>query len=221
MDEDFVAFSKDETEAAGGNAPVLLTSTAAPWLRYSTSYDHYAPPLIRLHNEILTFCEYIAPSNSELRVRDSVVAEITEIVHSLWPTCTVHVFGSQMTRILTPTSDLDIALLDVPEGENFDIQETLLTLATKFTNSGLFSYCEAIVNAKVPIVKMDHISSGISLDVCINQDSGLKTGKIVRKLVRDYPPLRPLTIVLKVFLVCFTVFLLSVVFMLRIRLKGG
>lgn len=201
MDEDFVAFSKDESEEAGGNAPVLLTSTAAPWLKYSDSYDRYAPPLVRLHNEILTFCEYIAPTNSELRTRDSVVSEITEIVHALWPKCTVNVFGSQMTRILTPTSDLDIALLEVPEGEKFDIQEALLTLASKFIESGLFSYCEAIVNAKVPIVKMDHISSGISIDVCINQDSGLKTGKIVRKLVRDFPPLRPLTIVLKVFLV--------------------
>ncbi len=106
-----------------------------------------------------------------------------------------------MTKILTPTSDLDIAVLDVPEGEKFELVEALSDLAEKFRDSGIVSYCEAIVNAKVPIVKLDHTESGISVDICVNNDSGLKTGKIVRKLVRDYPPLRPLTIVLKIFLV--------------------
>ena len=59
----------------------------------------------------------------------------------------------------------------------------------------------AITNAKVPIVKLDHKKSGISIDICINNDSGLHTGKTIKKLVKGFPPLRPLTIILKVFLV--------------------
>eukprot|EP00597_Dinobryon_sp_UTEXLB2267_P017252 CAMPEP_0201095982 /NCGR_PEP_ID=MMETSP0812-20130820/4895_1 /ASSEMBLY_ACC=CAM_ASM_000668 /TAXON_ID=98059 /ORGANISM="Dinobryon sp., Strain UTEXLB2267" /LENGTH=243 /DNA_ID=CAMNT_0047349919 /DNA_START=475 /DNA_END=1206 /DNA_ORIENTATION=- len=62
------------------------------------------------------------------------------------------------------------------------------------------SYCEAITNAKVPIVKIDHIRSGISVDICINNDSGLQTGNTIKKLVNQFPPLRPLTIILKIFL---------------------
>jgi non-canonical poly(A) RNA polymerase PAPD5/7 len=60
---------------------------------------------------------------------------------------------------------------------------------------------QVIRSAKVPIVKFDHRRSGISVDICVNNDSGITTGKLLRKYVREYPPLRPLTMVLKVFLV--------------------
>ena len=128
------------------------------------------------------------------------------------------------------------------------------------TTAGLASYIETIETAKVPIVKFDHKRTGISVDICVNNDrlaiyptplcfsgyhnhivpskrqsylatlcptyapsswhvpfswhvplslsfwtmiwhdSGITTGKLIRHYVREYPPLRPLTMVLKVFL---------------------
>ena len=50
-------------------------------------------------------------------------------------------------------------------------------------------------------VKFDHARTGISVDICLNNSSGLVTGKLIKGFVRKYPPLRPLTIVLKMFLV--------------------
>ena len=47
--------------------------------------------------------------------REQVVNEIIQIASELWPTATVKIFGSQMTKILTPSSDLDVAILNVPE----------------------------------------------------------------------------------------------------------
>lgn len=207
MDEDFLAFSKVDEEKDfddGGEdqAPALLTSTPAPWLTYSYQNDKKAPPFVRLHNEILTLCEYIAPSVHEMNQRDAVLSEVTEIIHSLWPKSTVSVFGSQMTKILTPTSDLDILIMNVPESKHEPL-EMYNTLAEKLKDSLLVSYVEAITNAKVPIVKFDHRKSGISVDICINNDSGVRTGKLIRKFVREYPPLRPLVLVLKMFLVSF------------------
>ena len=38
------------------------------------------------------------------------------------------------------------------------------------------------------------------MDICINNDSGLRTGQIMRKFVRDFPPMRPLCMLLKMFL---------------------
>lgn len=134
--------------------------------------------------------------------RDVVLAEVTEIIHALWPKSTVSVFGSQMTKILTPTSDLDIVVMGVPESK-YDPLEVYCTLAEKLKESTLVSYVEAITNAKVPIVKLDHRKSGISVDICINNDSGMRTGKLIRQFVKEYPPLRPLVLVLKMFLVRF------------------
>jgi DNA polymerase sigma len=208
MMDDFLAFSskaEDQQDEAGPAAeraaPALVTTTPPPWLIYNpTQYDLYAPPLIRLHNEILTCCEYIAPTMSELKHRDIVLNEITSIISLLWPLSKVHVFGSQMTKILTPTSDLDIAVLNVVD-DRMDQSQLLYQLADKLKDSGLVSYVEAIVHAKVPIVKCDHRRSQLSVDICINNDSGIRTGQLIRKFVREYPPLRPLVLILKVFLV--------------------
>jgi non-canonical poly(A) RNA polymerase PAPD5/7 len=194
---------KGDDGAAKAIAPALVTSTAAPWLQYSDSGGsvEHLPPFVHLHNEILTFCEYIAPTRKELNQRDIVLKGLTTIIQKIWPTCTVHVFGSQMTKILTPTSDLDIAVLDVPMKNNEEMADILTLLAEKIkSDDGFATYVEAITHAKVPIVKLDHRQSGISIDICVNNDSGLRTGAMIRKLVREFPPLRPLTIVLKVFL---------------------
>jgi DNA polymerase sigma len=48
---------------------------------------------------------------------------------------------------------------------------------------------------------MDHRRTGISIDILFNNSSGFETGKLIKRHVREYPALRPLTIVLKVFLV--------------------
>jgi hypothetical protein len=107
-----------------------------------------------------------------------------------------------MTKILTPSSDIDIAILDVPEpGSGQDMVDQLHNLDEKIREKNMVSYIEVISNAKVPIIKLDHRATGISVDVCINNSSGLTTGKIIRRLLRQYPPLKPLTMVLKMFLV--------------------
>lgn len=93
---------------------------------------------------VLTFCDYISPTTLELQLREDVLQEIRDIVMDLWPTCVVHVFGSQMTKILTPTSDLDIAVLSVPT-ESGDILEQLAALAEKIVRKDIASYCEGIV----------------------------------------------------------------------------
>lgn len=49
------------------------------------------------------------------------------------PKAVVRIFGSQMTKILTPSSDLDIAVLEVPEGDMtttdllYDLEKAILS----------------------------------------------------------------------------------------------
>ena len=76
----------------------------------------------------------------------------------------------------------------------------LHALAREIKRRALVSYIE-VIEAKVPIVKLDHIRSGYSVDICCNNSSGAETGELVRRFAREYPPLRPLTLVLKIFLV--------------------
>ena len=203
MTEDFLSFKKEEPVLSiydSGDETALMTDEQAPWLRYPL--PRHAPPLIRLHNEILSFCEHITPTRAHMKVRNKVVSELTKIVQEVWPSATVHVFGSQMTQILTPSSDIDITVLNIPpimKGVKLNQENLLLELANKITGKHVCSYIE-VITAKVPIIKLDHISSGLSVDICCMEESGLHTGALVKKMVSEFPPMRPLTILVKQFL---------------------
>ena len=46
-----------------------------------------------------------------------ILRSVIRQLNACRPKAAVRIFGSQMTKILTPSSDLDIAVLDVPEGD--------------------------------------------------------------------------------------------------------
>ena len=201
MDEEFVAFSKnDGRERTTGiqHAPALLTTLPAPWLVFDPRMVDL-PPFVRLHNEIISFCDFSTPSRHELALREAVIDEIRACMLELFPTATIEVFGSHLTGILTPSSDIDLAMLNVPIVQD-DALEPLFVLADSIREKRLASYCEVISNAKVPIVKLDHARTRIAVDICCNNDSGLETGNLMRSFARKFPAMRPLTMVLKVFL---------------------
>lgn len=207
--EDFISFSAGDTSAGDENNTdfqdeedmVLMSDIRVPWLRGSSGLERRAPPFVRLHNEVLTFCQFISPTAAELAVREDLVQEITTIMKALYADCKVHVFGSQMTKILTLSSDIDLAVLDIPIAEGQTLPDIMMTIASKLRQKLDVSYLEAIVNTRVPIIKFDHVTSGLSVDICFNHDSGLRTGVLMKQLTRDFPPLLPLTLVLKTFLV--------------------
>lgn len=187
IDQSAISFSSSTTTVSSSS----LASDERrdiPWLPTDFNIKNTKnSPFIRLHNEIMLFCEHIYPPSKELRTREKVTQQLEDLVHTIWPSATFHVFGSQHTRILTSSSDIDIAVLSVPTRDNdpsskVTLLECLYTLANKLKDNRLVSYVEVIGNAKVPIVKLDHIDSGLSIDICINNDSGLQTGAMKFKM---------------------------------------
>jgi len=62
------------------------------------------------------------------------------------------------------------------------------------------SYLEIIENTRIPIVKFTHSPTNLSVDICLNQETGTKAAELVRRFGDAMPPLRPLTFVLKYFM---------------------
>ena len=48
--------------------------------------------------------------------------------------------------------------------------------------------------------RLVHAATGVPMDVSFDIDSGLRTGRLINELLRAMPPLRPLILVLKHFL---------------------
>ena len=188
------------------------------------------PESLRLHREIELFTAHVTrlavirhPLLSVLlhRVRDCVL--------SLWPGCSVHSYGSFMTGLNLPSSDLDLVLLNVPlEGK-----QAMLMLASmlKSQHSWVVSL-NAIDTARVPVIKVTARVDGqqVVVDITFNQandaaadyqpgtpslvphfspsspnspplvHSGVASVDLLCHYVAIFPALRPLCLILKQFL---------------------
>jgi DNA polymerase sigma len=180
MDETFLPFSSEESTLPENNKSIKI-NPSFPWIKNSSSNYHQIPSAIRFHNEIISFCKFVYPDQQDIIRREKILDRIQKVTKVLWESSLLKVFGSQLTRILTSTSDIDICILSVPTrdtvtGSTNSEVDCLHLLASKLKETRKFSYVEVISNAKVPIIKTDDLISGISIDICINNDSGLKTG---------------------------------------------
>lgn len=103
----------DGTAAAAGSTHQQQKQQRAvgyqpPWL---LRLAHFGSPLMRLHNEIVAFCQMLAPTAEEVASRASSLDSLKEVVRSIWPVADVKVFGSYETGLYTPASDTDVVVV--------------------------------------------------------------------------------------------------------------
>ena len=110
-----------------------------------------------------------------------------------YPEAKVLVFGSCATGLNLPNSDIDLCVYYPAAKESNRISNEL-------ARSGICSSLEPIKNAKVPIIKLQDKKTGINADLSFNRENGIYCVKLVKQLLKKYPELRPLMLVLKCFL---------------------
>lgn len=165
-----------------------------PWLTKQTL--KIKDIFLFLHSEILDFTDYISATEQDAQTRKQVVDRITRVVAEEYPLAKLCVFGSCATGLNLPKSDIDL-LCYYPEAR----EQTLLNKLThKLVRSGICSSIEPIKSAKCPIIKLTDKQSGINVDISFNRDNGIHCVHLVKQLMRKYPELKPLLLVLKCFL---------------------
>lgn len=80
-----------------------------PWMNQYTDFGR-TNYLVALHNELVDFCKLMEPQEEEMKQRQEVVKTFSDLVHSTFDNAKVEVFGSQVTGLCLPTSDIDIAI---------------------------------------------------------------------------------------------------------------
>jgi non-canonical poly(A) RNA polymerase PAPD5/7 len=136
-DDDFVSLwdVADENESDGEQEPHRSRSWAGafqdgavahnlpPWMDHHVDRSR-VNPLVALHNEVVGFCQLMEPHPSELKQRDDLAQKFKELVHSVFGSdCQVEVFGSQVTGLCLPTSDIDIAIQIAGEEEKEETKD--------------------------------------------------------------------------------------------------
>lgn len=106
-------------------------------------------------------------------------------------------FGSAATGLFLPKADIDMVIIhkDLKSPELFKRAKKVVK-----ERPDRFIHVEYIENARVPLIKFAHAPSGFEFDVCFNEDGGLHAVSEIQAALRRYPEIRPLFLVLKLFL---------------------
>ncbi|XP_061670658.1 terminal nucleotidyltransferase 4B [Syngnathoides biaculeatus] len=165
--------------------------TGTPW-----KSRKYSEGVVGLHEEIGDFYAYISPRPEEEKMRLEVVDRIKGVIHNLWPSAEVQVFGSFSTGLYLPTSDIDLVV--------FGKWETLplwtLEEALRKRNVADKNSIKVLDKATVPIIKLTDSYTEVKVDISFNVKSGIKAACLIKEFKEKYPVLPYLVLVLKQFL---------------------
>ncbi|KAK3804629.1 MAG: hypothetical protein J3Q66DRAFT_362132 [Benniella sp.] len=175
--------------------PMTGPPPGCPWMGHR-NYSKMASVPIMLTQELWDFVDYISPTKEEHQIREYVVRLVRKTVKDLWSNADVVVFGSFDTMLYLPTSDLDIVLLRDGGFNKLDLNR----LASHLRRSGIANEVTVISKAKVPLVKFKESITGIPVDISFNLTNGIDSGQVISTYINEIPALRPLTMLVKYFL---------------------
>ena len=106
------------------------------------------------------------------------------------------IFGSCATGINLPRSDIDL-LVYYPAVKELAM---INRITSELVRADICASIEPIKHAKVPIIKLKDKLTSINVDISFNRENGIYCVKLVKQLLKKYPELRPMLLVLKCFL---------------------
>ena len=121
---------------------------------------------------------------------------IKNVVKQCYPDAVVMVFGSCATGLNLPNSDIDLLVYNTAVSELSMINK----LQNRLLKEGICKSIEPLKHTKVPIIKLTDKLSNINVDISFNRTNGIYCVKLVKFLMKKYPELRPIILVLKAFL---------------------
>ena len=192
----------------------------------SLARDAYDPVALhgmqsRLTRDIQRFLE---SNNQQLRKQESrrqtAIVRITKLVNTMWPRAQVKLYGSFVTGLCLPSSDLDFVIClpavhkkaiavapGVLEGRNA-INETSQKLLARTLSAEAWvdtRSMKLIERTAVPVIKVltkDNRAKALQLDITFDSSGhhGLDGVILMSQIMDELPMLRPLVVVLKQFL---------------------
>ena len=167
-----------------------------PWIK-PNSKCHSLKGMLKLHYEILDFYKFIQLTDTEIKLRNKTFNEIKDIIELNFPNYKCSLYGSFITGLSLPNSDIDILITRKDEEkEKINLQKNLLDIYTILKQKNIFTDLE-MINAKVPIITGLYISTKIHVDISLFKKNGVDAAEIINKIIAIYPEIRPLMLLIK------------------------
>lgn len=179
-------------KATDSKAPALLEDV--PWKEALRDIES---PSLRLHQELVELVTYLTPLEEERAERQAAITRVSDVVQSIWPSAEIAVFGSYAMGLYLPTSDIDAVLINSGCG---NVVSGLKAIASALHRRQMAVNVEVISKAKVPIIKFEEAASGYKFDISFDVANGPQAAEAMKGYLAQLPSMRPLVIVLKIFL---------------------
>ena len=167
-----------------------------PWIK-PNSKCHSLKGMLKLHYEILDFYKFIQLTDTEIKLRNKTFNEIKDVIELNFPNYKCSLYGSFITGLSLPNSDIDILITRKDEEkEKINLQKNLLDIYTILKQKNIFTDLE-MINAKVPIITGLYISTKIHVDISLFKKNGVDAAEIINKIIAIYPEIRPLMLLIK------------------------
>ncbi|KAM0672085.1 DNA polymerase sigma [Ordospora colligata] len=156
-----------------------------------------------LNKQLNEFYRIIAPTGVEMEYRAYVMNHIKKSIESTIPNTRVVTFGSYRTKLVIRSSDIDLGVLLLdPQMEQEDPNNYLFKIKNILLNHKIVDKKSVfhIWSSRVPIIKFQDKYFGFKIDISMNQSSGVRAAVFMNNVMKVYPKIRKVAIILKYFL---------------------
>jgi hypothetical protein len=192
-----------------------------PLARYGAEPSYFLGMRSRLTNDMLRFLQ---ATDSHLKkqepIKAAAIERMTRLVNTMWPRAQVKLYGSNVTGLSLPTSDIDFVIClpavhkkavavapGVLEGRNAINESSQKLLARTLKGESWIDprSMKLIERTVVPVIKVstkDTKARSLQLDITFDSPGhhGIEAIQMVTQIMDELPVMRPLLLILKQFL---------------------
>ncbi|XP_023582837.1 terminal uridylyltransferase 4 isoform X7 [Trichechus manatus latirostris] len=130
-------------------------------------------------------------TDDELRVRQEIVEEMSKVITTCLPECSLRLYGSSLTKFALKSSDVNIDIKFPPKMNHPDLLIQVLGILKK---NVLYVDVESDFHAKVPVVVCKDRKSGLLCRVSAGNDMACLTTDLLAALGKREPVFTPLVL---------------------------
>ncbi|XP_047377416.1 terminal uridylyltransferase 4 isoform X8 [Sciurus carolinensis] len=130
-------------------------------------------------------------TDDDLRVRQEIVEEMSKVITTFLPECSLRLYGSSLTRFALKSSDVNIDIKFPPKMNHPDL---LIQVLGILKNNVLYVDVESDFHAKVPVVVCKDQKSGLLCRVSAGNDMACLTTDLLAALGKMEPVFIPLVL---------------------------
>ncbi|EGV97940.1 Terminal uridylyltransferase 4 [Cricetulus griseus] len=130
-------------------------------------------------------------TDDDLRVRQNIVEEMSKVIMTYLPECSLRLYGSSLTKFALKSSDVNIDIKFPPKMNHPDLLIQVLGILKKST---LYVDVESDFHAKVPVVVCKDRKSGLLCRVSAGNDMACLTTDLLAALGKVEPVFTPLVL---------------------------